>query len=119
MMYQNMTKTCLPAYNPKGVKIALGTLCSLSVAIGTPLVCIIIKYLIRASQRHGQAINRLMLFEHAVTSLNVVTIVLQILVLALPFPMGRVVCTTLEVLVINDGIYRSTGSVGMALFRSV
>ena len=41
-----MIKTCLPMYNTKGVKMTLGALCSLSVAIGMPPICIIIKYLI-------------------------------------------------------------------------
>ena len=117
MLLHNLTETSLPAYNPPGVKLALGSLCALSVIIGMPLIYVIIRYLLRASCHHGQAINRLMLFEHAMTSVNVVVICLQLLVLTIPFPIGKVACTALEFLVINDVLNRAIGSFGMAILR--
>ena len=59
-----------------------------------------------------------MYFEYSINSLNMVTLTAQFLVVALPFPLGRVACTALEFLVIHDGLHRVYGGVGMALFRS-
>ena len=117
MLLHNLTETSLPAYNPPGVKLALGSLCALSVIIGMPLIYVIIRYLLRESSHHRQAINKLMLFEHAMTSLNVVAISLQLLVLTLPFPIGKVACTALDFLILSDGMHRAIGSFGMAIFR--
>ena len=59
-----------------------------------------------------------MYFEYLINTLNLVTLASQFLVLALPFPMGRVACNALEFLVIHDGLHRVFGGLGMALFRS-
>ena len=59
-----------------------------------------------------------MFFEYSVNALNAVTLTSQLLVLALPVPLGRAACTALEFLVIHDGLHRVFGGLGMAIFRS-
>ena len=60
-----------------------------------------------------------MFFEYSVNALNAVTLTSQLLVLALPVPLGRAACTALEFLVIHDGLHRVFGGLGMAIFRWV
>ena len=60
-----------------------------------------------------------MFFEYSVNALNALTLTSQLLVLALPVPLGRAACTALEFLVIHDGLHRVFGGLGMAIFRWV
>ena len=60
-----------------------------------------------------------MFFEYSVNALNALTLTSQLLVLALPVPLGRAACTALEFLVIHDGLHRVFGGLGMAIFRLV
>ena len=113
-----MTLTSLPAFTTPAVKVVLGTIIVACALVGLPILFVTINYLRNAVSSHGQAINRLMYFEYLINALNMVTLTSQFLVLALPFPLGRVACTALEFLVIHDGLHRVFGGLGMALFRS-
>ena len=113
---QNTTEL-LPLFMPPAVVIPLGTLIGVCMILGVPVKFVFFRYLGKAPSHLFGSINRMIFFEQAVNSLFLLALGLQLLVLTLPFPIGKAGCLSLEFLIFSAGIHRAIGSLGMAVMR--
>ena len=111
---QNTTEL-LPLFMPPAVVIPLGTLIGVCMILGVPVKFVFFRYL--GKGHLFGSINRMIFFEQAVNSLFLLALGLQLLVLTLPFPIGKAGCLSLEFLIFLAGIHRAIGSFGMAIMR--
>ena len=111
---QNTTEL-LPLFMPPVVVIPLGTLIGVCMILGVPVKFVFFRYL--GKGHLFGSINRMIFFEQAVNSLFLLALGLQLLVLTLPFPIGKAGCLSLEFLIFLAGIHRAIGSFGMAVMR--